>query len=61
MEKGLPKRGKKLTINAVPPAASNKFAALAQPTVGKPIEEQVGADGVAMRNAMLADIEKAAR
>lgn len=60
-EKGLPKLGKKMTINAVPPAELKKFAAVAQPAVRKVIEEQLGAEGVAMLNAMLADIDKAAK
>jgi len=60
-EKGLPKLGKKMKINAVPPAELKKFAAASQPAVKKIIEEQLGADGVAMMNAMLADIEKASK
>jgi tripartite ATP-independent transporter DctP family solute receptor len=60
-EKGLPKLGKKMTINAIPPAELKKFAAVAQPAVRKVIEEQLGADGVAMLNAMLADIDKASK
>jgi tripartite ATP-independent transporter DctP family solute receptor len=60
-EKGLPKLGKKMTINALPPAELKKFAAASQPAVRKVIEEQLGAEGVAMLNAMLADIDKAAR
>jgi TRAP-type C4-dicarboxylate transport system substrate-binding protein len=57
-EKGLPKLGKKMTINAIPPAELKKFAELAQPAVRKVIEEQLGADGVEMLNAMLAEIDK---
>lgn len=60
-EKGLPKLGKRMTINAIAPAELKKFAATAQPAVRKVIEEQLGADGVAMLNAMLADIEKASK
>lgn len=60
-EKGLPKLGKKMTINALPPAELKKFAAASQPAVRKVIEEQLGAEGVAMLNAMLADIDKAAK
>lgn len=60
-EKGLPKLGKKMTINAIPPAELKKFAAVAQPAVRKVIEEQLGADGVEMLNAMLADIDKASK
>ncbi|WP_418320212.1 DctP family TRAP transporter solute-binding subunit [Piscinibacter sakaiensis] len=60
-EKGLPKLGKKMTINAIPPAELKKFAAVAQPAVRKVIEEQLGAEGVSMLNAMLADIDKASK
>ena len=60
-EKGLPKLGKKMTINAMPPAELKKFAAVAQPAVRKVIEEQLGAEGMAMLNAMLADIDKASK
>lgn len=60
-EKGLPKLGKKMAINAVPPAELKKFAAVAQPAVRKVIEDQLGADGTAMLNAMLADIDKASK
>ena len=60
-EKGLPKLGKKMTVNAVPPAEMKKFAAVAQPAVRKVIEEQLGAEGTAMLNAMLAEIDKASK
>ncbi len=60
-EKGLPKLGKKMKINSVPPAELKKFAAASQPAVKKIIQEQLGAEGVAMMNAMLADIEKASK
>jgi tripartite ATP-independent transporter DctP family solute receptor len=60
-EKGLPKLGKKMTINAVAPAELKKFAAAAQPAVRKVIEEQLGADGIDMLNAMLADIDKVSK
>lgn len=60
-EKGLPKLGKKMAINSIPPAELKKFAAASQPAVRKVIEEQLGADGVAMLNAMLADIDKASK
>lgn len=56
-EKGLPKLGKKMAVNAIPPAELEKFAAVAQPAVRKVIEEQLGADGIAMLDAMLANIE----
>lgn len=57
--KGLPKLAKKMEINAVSPAEAAKFAAAAQPAVRKLIEEKFGAEGTAMLNAMLAEIEKA--
>jgi hypothetical protein len=60
-EKGLPKLSKKMTINAIPPAELKKFAAVAQPAVRKVISDQLGAEGVAMLNAMLADIDKASK
>jgi tripartite ATP-independent transporter DctP family solute receptor len=60
-EKGLPKLGKKMAINSVPPSELKKFAAASQPAVRKVIEEQLGAEGVAMLNAMLANIDKAAK
>lgn len=60
-EKGLPKLGKKMAINSLPPAELKKFAAASQPAVRKVIEEQLGAEGVAMLNAMLANIDKAAK
>lgn len=60
-EKGLPKLGKKMAVNTIAPAELKKFAAMTQPAVRKVIEEQLGADGVAMLNALLADIEKASR
>jgi tripartite ATP-independent transporter DctP family solute receptor len=56
-EKGLPKLGKKMDINAIPPAELKKFAALAQPAVRKVIEEQLGAEGIAMLDAMMANID----
>jgi tripartite ATP-independent transporter DctP family solute receptor len=60
-EKGLPKLGKKMQINTIPPAELKKFAAVSQPAVRKVIEEQLGAEGVAMLNAMLAEIDKASK
>ena len=58
-EKGLPKLGQKMAINAIPPAEIEKFAAMAQPAVRKVIEEKLGNDGKVMLDAMLAEIEKA--
>jgi len=45
--------GKKMTNNSAPPVESKTFAAIAQSAVRKVIEEQPGAEGAAMRNAML--------
>ncbi len=57
-EKGLPKLGKKMQVNTIPAAEIQKFAAASQPAVRKIIEEQLGAEGVAMLNAMVAEIKK---
>ncbi len=56
-DKGLPKLGERMEINAIPPAELAKFAELAQPAVRSVIEQQLGAEGVAMLDAMLANIE----
>lgn len=58
-EKGLPKLGKKMEINAVSPEELKKFAAVAQPAVRKLIEEKLGAEGTDLLNAMLDAIKKA--
>jgi TRAP-type transport system periplasmic protein len=60
-EKGLPKLGKKMQVNAIPADELKKFAAASQPAVKKVIEEQLGAEGVDMLNAMLAEIDKASK
>lgn len=60
-EKGLPKLGKKMQVNAIPADEMKKFAATAQPAVRKVIEEQLGAEGLDMLNAMLAEIDKASK
>lgn len=60
-EKGLPKLSKRMTINSIPDSEIKQFAATAQPAVRKVIEEQLGAEGVSMMNAMLADIAKASK
>ncbi len=57
-EKGIPKLAKKMKVNTVSAAEIKKFAASSQPAVRKIIEENLGAEGTAMLNAMLADIEK---
>ena len=56
--KGLPKLGEKMEINAVSPEESAKFAAAAQPAVRALIEEKYGAEGTAMLDAMMAEIAK---
>lgn len=58
-DKGLPKLGERMEINAIPPAELEKFSAAAQPAVRKVIEEQLGDEGIAMLDAMLASIEEA--
>lgn len=57
-DKGLPKLGQRMSINAIPPAELEKFAATAQPAVRKVIEEQLGAEGIEMLDAMIANIEQ---
>ncbi len=56
--KGLPKLAEKMEVNAVSPAEAAKFAEAAQPAVRKLIEEKFGAEGTAMLEAMLAEIDK---
>ncbi len=58
-ERGLPKLAEKMEINAISPDELKKFAAIAQPAVRKLIEENLGAEGTDMLNAMLDAIEKA--
>ncbi len=58
-DKGLPKLGKKMKINAIAPAELKKFAAMSQPAVRKLIDEKLGAEGTDMLNAMLDAIKKA--
>ena len=57
--RGLPALQQKMTVNAVPAAELEKFASAAQPAVRALIEEKYGAEGVAMLEAMMADIDKA--
>ncbi len=58
-EKGLPKLAEKMEINAVSPDELMKFAAATQPAVSKLIEENLGAEGKDMLDAMLSAIEAA--
>lgn len=58
-DKGLPKLAEKMEVNAVSPAELEKFAASAQPAVRKLIEEQFGAEGTEMLDAMMAEIKAA--
>jgi tripartite ATP-independent transporter DctP family solute receptor len=58
-ENGLPKLAQKMEVNAVSPEELAKFAALSQPAVRKLIEEQYGAEGIDMLNAMLDAIQQA--
>jgi tripartite ATP-independent transporter DctP family solute receptor len=58
-ERGLPKLAKKMTVNVVSPEEQKKFAAAAQPAVRKLIEENLGAEGVDMLNAMMDAIKAA--
>ena len=57
-DKGLPRLGKKMEINAVAPAELAKFAAASQPAVRKLIEEKLGAEGKDMLDAMLGSIKE---
>jgi tripartite ATP-independent transporter DctP family solute receptor len=57
-EKGLPALAAKMEVNVVPPAEQAKFAAAAQPAVRALIEEQYGAEGIAMLDALLGSIEE---
>jgi len=55
---GLPKLAEKMEVNVVAPAELEKFAAAAQPAVRKLIEENYGAEGTEMLDAMLQSIEE---
>ncbi|MBK0398055.1 DctP family TRAP transporter solute-binding subunit [Limibaculum sp. M0105] len=57
-EKGLPALSAKMEVNVVPPAEQAKFAEAAQPAVRKLIEDQYGAAGIAMLDALLASISE---
>lgn len=57
--KGLPALQEGMTVNAVPAAELEKFAAATQPAVQALIEENYGEEGVAMLEAMMASIEAA--
>ncbi|MDF2234214.1 DctP family TRAP transporter solute-binding subunit [Albimonas sp. CAU 1670] len=57
-EKGLPALAAKMEVNVVPPAEQAKFAEAAQPAVRKLIEEQYGAEGLAMLDSLLASVEE---
>lgn len=58
-DRGLPKLAANMEVNAVSPEEQVKFAAAAQPAVRALIEDQYGEAGVAMLEAMLAEIETA--
>jgi tripartite ATP-independent transporter DctP family solute receptor len=57
-DKGLPALSAKMEVNVVTPEEQAKFAAAAQPAVKALIEEQYGAEGTAMLEAMLASIDE---
>ncbi|NDR57729.1 TRAP transporter substrate-binding protein [Aliiruegeria sabulilitoris] len=57
-EKGLPLLAEKMEVNVVPPAEQAKFAEVAQPAVRALIEEQYGAEGIGMLDALLTSIEE---
>ncbi len=56
-ENGLPALAAKMEVNVVPPEEQAKFAEAAQPAVRALIEEQYGAEGLAMLDSLLASIE----
>jgi len=58
-EKGLPKLGERMQINAIAPEELQKLAAQAQPAVREVIVEKFGPEGVEMLDAMMTNIEQA--
>jgi tripartite ATP-independent transporter DctP family solute receptor len=58
-EKGLPKLGEKMTINAISAEELQKFAEASQPAVRDLIAEKYGDEGTAMLEAMLEAIKAA--
>lgn len=58
-ERGLPKLSKKMKVNVVSAANQAEFAKVAQPAVRKLIEENLGAEGTDMLDAMLYAIKDA--
>ncbi|MCK0104240.1 DctP family TRAP transporter solute-binding subunit [Pseudohalocynthiibacter sp. F2068] len=57
-DRGLPALAERMEVNVVPPAEQAKFAEAAQPAVRALIEEQYGAAGVEMLDALLASVEE---
>ncbi|MGC9420282.1 MAG: DctP family TRAP transporter solute-binding subunit [Rhodovulum sp.] len=57
-DRGLPALAEKMEVNVVPPAEQAKFAEAAQPAVRALIEDQYGAEGIEMLDALLASIEE---
>ncbi|RYH12447.1 DctP family TRAP transporter solute-binding subunit [Tropicimonas sp. IMCC6043] len=57
-QNGLPKLAEKMEVNVVPPEEQAKFAEAAQPAVRALIEEQYGAEGIEMLDALLGSIEE---
>jgi len=58
-EKGIPKLGERMQINAISPEELTKLAAAAQPAVRTVIVEKFGPEGVEMLDAMLVNIKQA--
>jgi TRAP-type C4-dicarboxylate transport system substrate-binding protein len=58
-EKGLPKLGERMQINAIAPEELQKLAAQAQPAVREVIVEKFGPEGVEMLEVMMSNIEQA--
>lgn len=57
-EKGLPALAEKMEVNVVSPEEQAKFAEAAQPAVRALIEDQYGAEGIEMLDALLSSIEE---
>lgn len=58
-DKGLPKLGERMTINAIAPEELKKLAQQAQPAVRDVIVEKFGAQGVEMLDVMMTNIKQA--
>ncbi|AWB35239.1 TRAP transporter substrate-binding protein [Orrella marina] len=57
-DKGLPKLGKRMEINAIEPAELQKLAEMSQPAVRQVIVERLGPEGVELLDAMMDNIQQ---